>query len=223
MRIAFVFEFIEDGRRVFPVSVGLVAEDGRELYRQFSDAPFERANEWVRANVLTKLTGLHGNRIRKPWGDKGSIAEEIRSFCAPADDDPTALSFVGYYCDYDWVVMCQLFGTMMQLPEGWPMFAWDLRQMLDERGLQHISQPDDMPHQALSDAQWIMATYKAEVQTRPFGGWRTLSTTSGLTLDVNAAAPILVPGLVSANSLSVQGNTTLDGDPVIASGAGVDD
>lgn len=40
------------------------------------------------------------------------------------------------------------------------MYTHDLRQMLDECGLEHVTQPDDMPHHALSDARWIMDTYQ---------------------------------------------------------------
>ena len=40
--------------------------------------------------------------------------------------------FYAYYADYDWVVFCQLFGTMMQLPEGFPMYCIDLKQELDK-------------------------------------------------------------------------------------------
>lgn len=48
--------------------------------------------------------------------------------------------FYGYYCDYDWVVFCSLFGKMINLPEGFPMYCKDLKQMLDteaERGLKN--------------------------------------------------------------------------------------
>ena len=37
---------------------------------------------------------------------------------------------------------------------GWPMYAHDLRSVLDMQGLAHMTQPDDMPHHALSDALW---------------------------------------------------------------------
>ena len=43
--------------------------------------------------------------------------------------------FYGYYCDYDWVVFCWLFGKMIDLPKGFPMFAFDLKQTLDEKAL----------------------------------------------------------------------------------------
>lgn len=43
--------------------------------------------------------------------------------------------FYAYYADYDWVVFCWLFGKMMDLPDGFPMYCKDLKQMLDEYAL----------------------------------------------------------------------------------------
>jgi hypothetical protein len=40
--------------------------------------------------------------------------------------------FYAYYADYDWVVFCWLFGKMIDLPKGFPMYCRDLKQMLDE-------------------------------------------------------------------------------------------
>ena len=41
--------------------------------------------------------------------------------------------FYGYYSDYDWVVFAQLFGTMMDLPKGFPMYCKDLKQYKDDK------------------------------------------------------------------------------------------
>lgn len=41
--------------------------------------------------------------------------------------------FYGYYADYDWVVFCSLYGRMMDLPKGFPMYCRDLKQILDEK------------------------------------------------------------------------------------------
>lgn len=41
--------------------------------------------------------------------------------------------FYGYYSDYDWVVFCWLFGKMINLPKGFPMYCIDLKQILDEK------------------------------------------------------------------------------------------
>lgn len=41
--------------------------------------------------------------------------------------------FYGYYADYDWVLLCSLFGRMIDLPKGFPMYCIDLKQMVDEK------------------------------------------------------------------------------------------
>jgi hypothetical protein len=41
--------------------------------------------------------------------------------------------FYAYYADYDWVAFCWLFGKMMDLPNGFPMYCIDLKQSLDEK------------------------------------------------------------------------------------------
>jgi hypothetical protein len=67
--------------------------------------------------------------------------------------------FYAYYADYDWVVFCQLFGRMMNLPKGFPMYCKDLKQMMDDCGLdkewKRINCPDPIgEHNALVDARW---------------------------------------------------------------------
>lgn len=39
--------------------------------------------------------------------------------------------FYAYFADYDWVLFCTLYGTMMQLPRGFPRYCIDLKQELD--------------------------------------------------------------------------------------------
>ncbi len=43
------------------------------------------------------------------------------------------IKFYAYYADYDWVAFCWLFVKMMDLPEVFPMYCRDLKQMLDEK------------------------------------------------------------------------------------------
>ena len=40
--------------------------------------------------------------------------------------------FYGYYADYDWVVFCWLFGKMIDLPKGFPMYCNDLKQIFED-------------------------------------------------------------------------------------------
>lgn len=41
--------------------------------------------------------------------------------------------FYGYYADYDWVLFCSLYGRMIDLPKGFPMYCKDLKQMVDDK------------------------------------------------------------------------------------------
>ncbi len=43
--------------------------------------------------------------------------------------------FYGYYADYDWVIFCWIFGKMIDLPNGFPMYCRDLKQMLDDKAI----------------------------------------------------------------------------------------
>ncbi len=42
-------------------------------------------------------------------------------------------TFKTYFGSYDWVLFCSLFGTMMELPSGFPMYTIDLKQELDKK------------------------------------------------------------------------------------------
>lgn len=174
------------------ISIGIVAEDGREYSRISKDYNYYDASPWVKENVISKLytTVIHGdarNRedvhsFHKHYGVSNYvIAHEIKEFCSgpPLPGSTNDISFYGYYCDYDWVLLCSLYGTMMNLPKGWPMYCRDLKQTLDEvadnihtspqKNLQdklrfmkaHIGYPKEMYiHNALGDAKWNRDLHK---------------------------------------------------------------
>lgn len=145
MRLFFDTEFIEDGRTIDLLSIGIVREDGQTYYAEPAETDRSRAGDWVQANVLPHLTG--------PVKPRHVIAQEIRDF---AGDHP---EWWAYYADYDWVALCQIYGTMMDLPPGWPMHCRDLRQYLDEHGLANVRQPDSDDHNAILDAEWVRTTW----------------------------------------------------------------
>jgi hypothetical protein len=72
--------------------------------------------------------------------------------------------FYAYYADYDWVVFCQLFGTMMDLPKGFPMLAFDIQQQIEEYKIDKELLLKEVPqvncHNALQDAQWNYSAYQ---------------------------------------------------------------
>src|SRR4051812_13765669 len=122
MRYWFDTEFIEDGKTIDLMSVGIVSEDGRLYYAECDECDLSRANDWVKQNVIVHLRG--GDFLRT----RADIAEQIREFMGEKPE------IWAYYADYDWVALCQLYGTMMQLPKGWPMYCRDLKQWCDMLG-----------------------------------------------------------------------------------------
>ena len=140
MRIYFDTEFIEDGKTIDLVSIGLVREDGATYYAESSEADLSKANDWVKENVLVHLKG---NAI-----PRDQIAREILEFVGESPE------FWAYYADYDWVALCQLYGRMIDLPEGWPMFCQDLIQLAKSIGNPQLPKQDSVEHHALADAIW---------------------------------------------------------------------
>ena len=142
MNIWFDTEFVEDGKTIDLISIGMVREDGETYYAETDQWIPGKASQWVKDNVIVHLQG--GDTI-KP---RDVIAREIVEF---AGEKP---EFWGYYADYDWVVLCWLYGTMMDLPDGWPMYCRDIKQLCDSLGNPRLPERGNGEHHALADAKW---------------------------------------------------------------------
>lgn len=147
MKFWFDTEFIEDGKTIDLISIGIVSEDGRTYYCENSDCNHRKASEWVGQNVLPYLTG--------PCKSKEIIKQEIIEFIGQYKPEIWA-----YYADYDWVVLCQIFGTMMDLPKGWPMYCRDIKQLCDSLGNPRLPEQGKGEHHALADAKWNKSAYE---------------------------------------------------------------
>lgn len=162
------------------ISIGVYREDGEWLDLLSSEYNFNDASEWVKENVVSKIytQTVHGdNRNRYAVSNfhksYGNTNDEIRLACLKffgcwRDQHfwraPEGIDVYGYYSDYDWVLFCSLFGRMIDLPKGFPMYCKDLKQTLDETGL-HLKEHSEYPkqineHNALADAKWNYELYK---------------------------------------------------------------
>lgn len=166
MKYWFDTEFIEDGKTIDLLSIGIVSEDGRELYLENENADLNNASIWVREHVFPNMTWRAGE-------NREDIAKMVQCFVAEGDmedgwlgeahripEPPTKPEFWAYYADYDWVVMCQLFGRMIDLPKGWPQYCRDFKQWLDMNGKPQLKKlPAHEAHNALVDAKWLRAEF----------------------------------------------------------------
>ena len=139
-------EFHEDGRTIDLISIALVTTDGREFYAVSRNAELHRVKDWVRENVLPHLPP-YGDSA---WMTRAEIREAVREFTAT----PGKAEVWAYYADYDWVVLSQLFGTMIQLPDHLPMFCRDLKQLAVDLGDPELPKQVAGEHNALADARW---------------------------------------------------------------------
>lgn len=173
MKIFFDTEFIESEKGIELVSIGMITEDGRTLYIENKDFDASLADEWVKENVLKKLK-YWGNDLKnknKIIKSKDKI-KSLRAFISSKQISRYILDFIGnekaefyaYYCSYDWVVFCRIFGRMIDLPKNFPMFCIDIKQMMEERGLtkewkQKVCPDPKGEHNALVDAEWNLKLY----------------------------------------------------------------
>lgn len=173
--IDYDLEFLEDGRTIELISIGMVCDDGREYYavnaalvaRWGSGRRLRRRiqkHKWLMENVVPHLPQPHGDwRLHMPqswlfnyWDPAVKpherIADEVAEFIRAAGPD---VQLWANYGAYDHVCLAQLWGRMIDLPEGVPMFTCDIQQERARLGLSW----DDLPkqesgeHNALADAR----------------------------------------------------------------------
>lgn len=172
MKIYYDTEFLEDGKTIELISIGLVAEDGEELYCISGEAPVDAIyrHDWLRLNVFPHLPLKYNARIgHVEWDDEHPdfaknvwsrkiIATATKSFILSKSDP----ELWAWYGAYDHVALCQLWGPMSNLPDGIPMWTNDLRQEV-HRLEKLLNKPIRLPvlnselHHAMADARELKA------------------------------------------------------------------
>ena len=177
MRIFYDTEFIEDGSTIDLISIGMVAEDGREYYaaQKQTRRQWKRLHkhDWLRENVLPGLPTLHGDSrlyyagrsnplaidfLHRDFKPREQIRDEVRDFILAARPD---VELWADYAAYDHVVLCQLFGTMMDLPDGVPMWTHDFQQAWQAAGRPELPAQTVGLHNALADARHLRDQFAA--------------------------------------------------------------
>lgn len=180
-------EFLEDGRTIDLISIGIVTDDGREFYAVNRDFPWKRIarrcrwkpwawtvkHQWLLDNVVPSLPQLHGDaRLHQatngPLGlidwqsphfqNRSTIAEKVRQFLLSGTGIPELWAYCG---DYDHVVLMWLWGDMSRKPGILPYYTKDLQQEIDRAGNPELPEQASGNHNALNDARHNLAIAKA--------------------------------------------------------------
>lgn len=174
-RVFYDCEFLEDGSTIDLISIGLVAEDGREYYavqqRSWREWRKVYRHDWLRENVMPSLPRIHGDRrlqvsVRKnplaldfyarEMKPREQIRDEVRDFILATGPD---VELWADYGAYDHVALCQLFGRMIDLPDGVPMWTHDFQQEWERLGRPVMPDQASGLHNALSDARHLKAKH----------------------------------------------------------------
>jgi hypothetical protein len=146
------------------ISIGIVDETGDDVFYACNwGADLDLANAWVKQNVFPKLhrrpgyEELNSEEYDGPWMMDYEIKERLLEYFRPSEDDPIELW--GYYSAYDHVLLCWLFGRMVDLPEGIPMYTMDIKQYAHFLGDIQIPLQINGEHNALEDAKWNREAY----------------------------------------------------------------
>ena len=152
-------EFIEDGRTVDLVSMGVVDEHGREFYAVSTEFDGSKAVPWVRRHVLERLP----SPADPAWRSREQIRDDLYEFLVdPIRNRPTEqMELWAWYAAYDHVCLAQLWGPMPALPKEIPRFTKDLRQLWDDRGRPPLPDAGAARHDALVDARHNLARWRA--------------------------------------------------------------
>lgn len=150
MRYMLDTEFEERGgagrMEIQMISLALVAQDGRELYLENSEYDWDRPgiDPWLLENVRPHMRG--GEYALSPAEAQARVAAFFQG-------DPE-VQIWAYFGAYDWVVLCSLFGRMIDLPEGMPKHCMDLKQAMVQAGINKKSLPKQAAneHDALADS-----------------------------------------------------------------------
>lgn len=177
MKIFYDTEFYETGPKhpVRFISLGAVREDNKELYLITNNLYLlNRANQnsWMAENVIRHLPVKLDRAGRLAWDTahpdykyvypNETIAELWKDFVLDYQpqhqfDKPELWA---YYGAYDHVVVSQLFGRMIDLPEGMPMYTMDIKQRWHNEGKPGLPEQEDNAHKALDDARWNKVAYE---------------------------------------------------------------
>jgi len=153
-------EFIERPHCIDLISVGLVAEDGREFYAESNEVDWSKASLWTLQHVRPQLEG-DGMSLE-------AMGYAVRRF-TDHDEHPV---FWGYFPAYDWVAFSWLFGGMLELPFHFPALCLDIKQWAIELGDPELPLQAGAVHHALADARWTKEAWAFLAGLNPHAGER---------------------------------------------------
>lgn len=165
-------EFIDDGKTIDLISIGIVSEDNREFYAVSNEFDVAKlaANPWLVKNVWPTLpTFKHPKSSRCACGighidrehpavrPRAQIARAVEEFVTVGLDldGGEEADLWGWFPSYDHVALAQLYGPMTKLPAGFPKRTNCIQQEAQRLEIEgHLPEPPKGKHNAQIDARY---------------------------------------------------------------------
>lgn len=134
MNLFFDCEFTGLHKQTSLISIGIVAENGKKFYAEFSTYRKNQCNDWIKENVL-KHTILEGNEtLAKRLGEdsdttvvlgsKADIRYELGEWLKQFE----SVQFVSDVCHYDMVLLIDIWGDAFRIPQNVSEVCHDINQ-----------------------------------------------------------------------------------------------
>lgn len=150
MRLFFDAEFTGLRKDTTLISLGIVSEDGKKFYAEFTDYDESQCNDWIKENVIKKLKAENikfdsshtlcdassfGNRRWLKYNDSMEVAYGEKFYIIPFLQiwlkQFDTIQFVSDVCHYDFVLLIDLLtngGTAIDVPLNISVVCHDLNQ-----------------------------------------------------------------------------------------------
>jgi hypothetical protein len=182
MNIFFDTEFTGLHKNTTLISIGLISDNNKMFYAEFSDYDRTQVDEWIQKNVIDNLTlekeisvGWHevSDNLTLVRGNRFVVREALNDWLKQFD----TIEWISDVCHYDFVLLIDLIcGHALKLPYGkWNSACHDINQDIaktqyideikafdysrEEILKEHDIQIDGEKHNSLYDAKVIKVIY----------------------------------------------------------------
>lgn len=148
MNLYFDTEFTGLHKDTTLISIGIVSDDERSFYAEFTDYDKSQCDDWIKENVVKKLRfetpkadeEYHYIASREPFnqigydlycgysvemnGNKDNISDELRRWLKQFHE----IQFVSDVCHFDFVLLIDLFGCAFDIPQNVSPCCHDINQ-----------------------------------------------------------------------------------------------
>lgn len=138
MKIFFDTEFTGLHKNTTLISIGLVTEEGRTFYAEFTDYDKSQVDDWIQENVIDNLKYNDSKEIlyrsHSSWSMKSHtkfIAKKLKEWLKESGD----VEMWSDCLSYDWVLFNDLFGSAFDIPKNVYYIPFDICTLFKLKGV----------------------------------------------------------------------------------------